>query len=114
MMQVPSIPLMLVSMQAPLISYSTRPKKLLFFRKAAAIIMIVGLTQNYGAYGQTICERPPFTLNSKKCAKKGWEILLWADSVFLSTYSTPGTWETEQCYSGSNVLFGGGTQIEGT
>ena len=41
MMQVASVPLGLVSMQAPLISRSSRSAKLLFFQKAAAVVVIV-------------------------------------------------------------------------
>ena len=40
-MQVASVPLGLVSMQAPLISHSTRSVKLPFFQKAAAVFIIV-------------------------------------------------------------------------
>ena len=90
-MQVPSIPLRLVSMQAPLISCSTQPKKLLFFQKATTVIMIVGLTHRTMGHMVKLNECPLSTLNSKKCAKKGQDILLRADSMFLSTYSTPGT-----------------------
>ena len=58
-MQVVSVPLGLVSMQALLISHSTRSGKPPFFQKAAAVIMIVKFEciQDYekrreGAYAQ--------------------------------------------------------------
>ena len=59
MMQVASVPLGLVSTQAPLISRSTRSVKLPFFQKAVAVVVIVDFacTQDYvevrkGAYAQ--------------------------------------------------------------
>ena len=58
-MQVASVPLGLVSMQAPLISHSTRSVKLPFFQKAVAVVVTVNFvcTQDYeelrkGVYAQ--------------------------------------------------------------
>ena len=90
-MQVTSVPLGLVSTQAPLISRSTRSAKLPFFQKAAAVVVIVEFEciQDYeerseGAYardGLSIRTNAPSPLLSKSSDPKG-------GGVFTGAYCT--------------------------
>ena len=84
-MQVASVPLGLVSTQAPLISRSTRPAKLPFFQKTAAVVVIVDFarvckTTGNGGRGrmhETNCIRAnaPSPLLSKSSVQKGGGVL---------------------------------------
>ena len=81
MMQVASVPLGLVSTQAPLISRSTRSAKLPFFHKVVAVVVIVEFThiQDYeerreGAYARdklNIRANDPSPFLSKSSVQKG-------------------------------------------
>ena len=75
-LQVASVPLGLVSMQAPLISCSTRSAKLSFFQKAVAVVVIVEFktTRMEGVYARdelNIRANAPSPLLSKVVSKKG-------------------------------------------
>ena len=83
------------SMQAPLTSHSTRSVKLLFFQKAAAVVVIVEFarSQNYeerreGAYVRdklNIQANAPSPLLSKKSVQKGGGIFSGAYGMFLKS-----------------------------
>ena len=96
-MLVASVPLGLVSMQAPLISRSTRSAKLPFFQKAVAVVMIADFAciQGYkerreGVYVRdklNIRANAPSPLLSKSSVQKGgayfWELTVRALKINL-------------------------------
>ena len=90
-MQIASVPLGLVSMQAPLISRSTRSAKLPFFQKAAMVVVIVEFVriQDYdewreGAYVQDELNtraNTPSPLLSKSSVQKGGAVFSGAYGI---------------------------------
>ena len=90
MMQVPSVPLGLVSTQAPLISHSTRLAKLPFLQKAATVIVIVEFTriQDYNERRERAYVRDKLNIRTNAPPHLSLKVVCKRGVVFLGAYST--------------------------